>query len=323
MRRTVLCLLSVLLGLVGCDRPQGYVRKGGTWHYGDSTVQPEDAATFKPLNDSFARDSKRGYYRDQAIADSDGPSFEALGDHEAKDRLAVYYADTYRRGQEYWSIRHLRVELVREADPPSYRLLTHGYARDRQRVFFEGQAFSVRDVESFTPLNAQFARDQVRGYYQRVEIPGSDGASFALFGEHEHHYVRDRKQVYYAEIKTDEPNRGPHPVVRPLRDADPLSFQPMERGYARDAMQVWYAGALLTRDASSFELLPRSYARTARQVYYQGRVVAAADAESFAELDTPSDQADAKDRNRSYLQGVRADTIANTASADRARSRAR
>ena len=103
----------------------------------------------------------------------------------------------------------------------------------------------------------------------------------------------------------------------------PSSFQPMERGYARDAVQVWYAGALLTRDAGSFELLPRSYARTARQVYYQGRVVAGADAESFAELETPSDEADAKDRNRSYMQGVRADAIANTAAADKARPRAR
>jgi len=319
MRRIVLFLLSVLLGLVGCDRPQGYVRKGGTWHYGDSTVQPEDAATFKPLNDSFARDSKRGYYRDEAIADSDGPSFEALGDHEAKDRLAVYYADTYRKGQEYWSIRHLRVELVRDAEPSSYRLLAHGYARDRQRVFFVGQAFSVRDVESFTPLNAQFARDQVRGYYQRVEIPGSDGASFALIGEHEDHYVRDRKQVYYAEIKTDDPNRGAHPVVRPLRDADPTSFRALERGYAADAAQVWYRGAPLTRDVAGFALLPRSYARTSSQVFYDGRVVRGADAASFAELEPPTEQADARDKSTSYLQGRRVDPTATTASAVRSR----
>jgi hypothetical protein len=222
----------------------------------------------------------------------------------------VYYADTYRKGQEYWSIRHLRVTLVRDADPSSYRLLTHGYARDRQRAFYEGQSFSVRDVESFTPLNAQFARDQVRGYYQRAEIPGSDGASFALIGEHEDHYVRDRKQVYYAEIKTDDPNRGAYPVARPLRDADPSSFRALERGYAADAGQVWYRGAPLTRDVASFTLLARSYARTSTQVFYDGRPIRGADAASFAELDTPNEQADARDKANNYLQGRRVDATA-------------
>ncbi len=301
----MLFLLGLLLGLAGCDRPSGYVRKSGQWRYGDVAVVPEDTASFKPLNESFARDARRGYYRDQAIADSDGPSFEALGEHEARDRRAVYYADTYRKGQEYWSIRHLRVSIVRDADPASYRLLAHGYARDRQRAFFEGTAFTVRDVDSFTPLNTLFAKDKLRGYYRRVEIAGSDGATFSLVDDREDHYARDARQVYHTHVDPDDPQFGARPVVRVLRGADPASFQALERGYARDAAQVWYEGTPLTRDVAGFELLPRSYARTSKQVFYQGKPVAGADAASFSELEDPSEEADARDRNRRYLQGAR------------------
>lgn len=225
--------LGGLVGLTGCG-DSGYRRVGSEWHYGEHPVAPHDAASFRVLNDTFARDARRGYYRGGAVPGSDGTSFEALSEHEARDARAVYWADTYRNAQEYWSVRHLRIDELPQADPASYRVLGHGYARDRRRLWFEGQSFEARDLASFEPLNALFARDAQRGYYERTEIAGSDGPSFGMLDAHDLHYARDRRQVYYAWIDIDsEPNRArPRAIV--VRGADPASFRSLAGENAPD-----------------------------------------------------------------------------------------
>ena len=218
-----------LLSLSGCGDGAGYRRVDGQWRYEDLPVPTSDPASFKPLNATFARDAQGGFYRGTPLPHSDGPTFEALSEHEARDRRAVYWADTYRKGQEYWSVRHLRIVELAGADPASYRVLGHGYARDHRQAWFEGEPFKVRDVASFEPLNTMFAHDKLRGYYERIEIAGSDGASFAMVDERDLHYARDRHRVYHARIDIDsEPNR-PRPTVTVVPGADPTTFRVPEK----------------------------------------------------------------------------------------------
>ncbi|HKW85303.1 MAG TPA: DKNYY domain-containing protein, partial [Burkholderiaceae bacterium] len=104
-----------------------------------------------------------------------------------------------------------------------------GYSRDHRQAWFEGAAFKVRDVASFEPLNTMFARDRLRGYYERIEIAGSDGPSFAMVDEHDLHYARDKQRVYRAWIDIDsEPNR-PRPKVVVVPGADPAAFRVPEK----------------------------------------------------------------------------------------------
>jgi len=258
--RTILSLLlrlslGLLFGLAGCEGDSGYRKSAGQWAHDGDAFTPEDAATFRAIDSLFARDAQRGYYRGSAVVGSDGASFEALSEHEARDRHAVYYCDTYRKGQEYWSIRHLRVERIRDADPASYRTLGQGYARDARRVYADGVAFSVRDVATFEPLAADYARDAQRGYYARAEIPGSDGPSLAIVDERDPSYARDRSHVYHGHSESDLPNRGPRPVVRTLQQADPATLHVLGRGYAADARHVWYRGVPMAgADAASFQV---------------------------------------------------------------------
>jgi len=214
-----------LLSLGGCGEGSGYRRVDGQWRYEDQPVPAADPASFKPLNATFARDAQRGYYRGSPVPGSEGSTFEALSAHEARDRRAVYWADTYRKGQEYWSIRHLRIEELAGADPASYRVLGHGYSRDHRQAWFEGEPFKVRDLASFEPLNTMFARDKLRGYYERIEIAGSDGPSFAMVDEHDLHYARDRHRVYHARIDIDTEPNHPRPTVTVVAGADPATFR--------------------------------------------------------------------------------------------------
>ncbi len=269
-------LLGALAWLVGCDTGAGYAKKDGAWIYdGKRQFVPLDPASFRRLDKLFARDAQRGYYRGEVIEGSEGKSFEVFSEHEARDARAVFYADTYRKGQEYWTVQHVKTHAIAGADPASYRVLEHGYARDAGHAFYEGLAFKVRDPASFEPLNPFFARDAQRGYFERIEIPGSHGASFALLDIREAEFARDRAQVYHGHIDTREANKQV-PVLRVLRGADAATIRVVGRGYAADAKGLWF----------------------------RSQPVAGADLASFKiNADFASDT-DASDAARSYRQGV-------------------
>lgn len=197
----------------------------GAWQFDGKELQDIDRGSFKPLNDLFARDKHRGYFRGLPVAGSEGASFEALSEEDAKDARHVWRAGTERRGQEYYLIRHVVVTEIAGADPASYRLLGQGYARDRERVYYEGRPFKVRDVESFEPLTRSFARDKVNGYYELQAIAGSHGPSFQMVDERDSHHARDQKRVYHGHIEINDPSgRSPYPVVKVLPGADPATF---------------------------------------------------------------------------------------------------
>ncbi len=248
-------LLTGLGGVSGCDVRTGYTEKDGLWNYGGTRqFIPVDPPSFKPIDDIFARDAQRGYYRGSVIDDSDGKTFEVLSEHEARDAQSVFYADTYRKGQEYYTQRHNRVFAIAGADPASYRRLAHDYSRDAKQVFYEGLAFKVRDVASFEPLDVRWARDAQRGYYERIEVPGSHGPSFALLDVRAPEFARDRAQVYHGRMDLSEPNR-PRPVQTVLRGADVASIRMVGRGYVADAKQVWFgAQPVAGADAASFKV---------------------------------------------------------------------
>ena len=248
-------LLTGFGGLSGCDDRSGYAHKDGHWTYaGADPFIPMDPGTFKPIDDRFAKDAQRGYYRGSVIEDSEGKSFEVLSEHEARDARTVFYADTYRKGQEYYTRRHNRVFAIAGADSSSYRVLAHGYSRDASRAYYEGRAFKVRDVSSFEALDARYARDAHRGYFERIEIPGSHGPSFALLDVRAPEFARDRTLVYHGSIDATQAN-SPRPVVRVLRGADGATIRVIGRGYVADAKGVWYRSEPLAgADAASFKV---------------------------------------------------------------------
>lgn len=268
---------TLLMLLAGCGDDPGYTRKAGRWHHDATPVAAADAASFQPLDARFARDSARGYYLGQAIEGSHGASFRVLSEHEARDDRAVYWADTYRKAQEYWSVRHVLVRVIDGADPARYQVLGHGYASDTRQVWFQGRPFAVRDPASFTPIDSRFARDAQRGYFDRIEVPGSHGPSFEVLADDGGGHARDRHRVYSAHIELKDPLKPPHPVVRVLVGAQPATLRVLGHGYAMDGTRVWW----------------------------RGQVVAGADAASFQVLDRPDDQADARDARSGFLEGRR------------------
>ena len=267
-----------LAGLTACDSSD-YRRSGGQWSHGDARFTPEHAASFKPLDRRFARDSVRGYCRGVVIDDSDGPSFVVVSDTEARDRASVYVCDTHRDAREYWSVRHLRIVRIEGADAATYASIGKGYSRDAHRVYFGGRPFDVRDPATFEPLDGDFARDAQRGYSARVEIPGSHGPTFRTIDERDTAYARDRANGYYAYRDREQSGAAgePHRGVRTLPGADAAALRVLGRDYATDGQHVWH----------------------------EGRTVVGADPATFTVDATHQAEADAKDRSGPWNAGAR------------------
>jgi hypothetical protein len=247
----------------------------------------------------FHRKDGAWHYRELPIEGADAKSFQAINDNYAKDKARVYFGDTYRKGQEYYMIKHSRLRVLDSADPATFRYLNHDYARDKASVFYEGVAFAVKDIETFELIDREYARDRVTAYYHQRPIPGSDGSTFAVI---ESSYSRDAKQIFYSTL---EP-RGTDPIRRstPVKGARLDSFKVLGGGgYAADASQVYYRAALLTKDVASFMLLDGGYAKTANHVYFEGKAVPGADPASFTMVEKFTGAEDAKDRNATYRRG--------------------
>ncbi|MFN0185443.1 MAG: DKNYY domain-containing protein [Aquabacterium sp.] len=280
------------LFLSGCDRKTGqaWTQVDGRWHYEDRMFEAADPAGFTPIDGRFARDGRHGYYRGQRIEASNGASFEVLGDHEARDKRAVYYADTYRKGQEYYMVRHVRVFEIEGADPLRYRPLAHRYASDGQRVFKQGQPIRVRDAASFAALTPRLSRDAKRGYFEDIEIADSDGASFQIVDVHDDAWVRDRQRAWHVRYGQPAAGEPPQREVRLLAGADAAALRPLGREYASDGRRVWWRGqAVAGAEAASFTVL--------------GEPAAASPA--HVDADAAAEAPDARDARASFRRGRR------------------
>ena len=153
---------------------------------------------------------------------SDGASFEALDEHYARDKVRVFHCDTYRKGQEYYSVKYNRVDVLKAADAASFRIIKDGYARDAGHLYYIGTRVAVRDLESFVVLEHDYAKDRLIGYYQRAPVLGSDGASFTVLNSS---YAKDKSFVYYSFIERGDPNAPAVPRSVRVDGANAATFE--------------------------------------------------------------------------------------------------
>lgn len=235
---------------------------------------------FAPKDSPFQQKGGQWYYRDALISGSDASSFVVLSEHYAKDGRRVYFGDTYRKGQEYYAIKHSRVEVIDGADAASFALINDEFARDARRIYADGRPLRVMDPTTFAPIPGRpFERDAKAGYYHGWHIPGSSGATFEALDDH---YARDAQHVFFCDVFVPPNTATPQLRSVLLSDADVATFTVLEGGYARDAGRLYYEDRIIDRQPATFSRLPDDYVRTATQVFYRGAVLEGANPSTFA-----------------------------------------
>lgn len=270
------------MGFTACasERPSVWKRVDGTWTYEGGPFQAADPESLKPIDGRFASDAVQAYYRGTPIPGSDPATFQLLGEHHARDQRAVYWCDTYRKGQDYFLVRYVRVEQIADADPATFRELKYEYGADAKRAYKAGLVLrAVREPASFEVLTPRLSRDRQRAYFEDIEIPDSDGATFAIIDVHDDAWVRDREHAWH--VRSGQAASG-QPVTREVRlltGAQLATLRSLGKEYATDGEHVWWRGTIL-RDV---------------------------DLPSFLSIDS-ADTIDARDSRGSFVRGKRIGT---------------
>lgn len=257
---------------------------------------------FSTSKDSpFQQKGEQWYYREALIVGSEPSSFVVLSSHYAKDARRVYFGDTYRKGQEYFAIKHARVDVIDGADAATFALIDDAFARDARRIYADGRPLAVADPATFAPIPGRpFAKDSKAGYFHGWHVPGSSGATFEALDDH---YARDARHVFFCDVFVPPNTATPQLRSAMLADADVASFTLLEGGYARDAARLYFEDRVIDRQPATFAMLADDYARTATQVFYRGAVLQGANVSTFAVTTDTSGYTIGSDGTRRWRYG--------------------
>ena len=136
------------------------------------------------------------------------------------------------------------------ADVRTFRILGHGYAKDRMNVYLDGMVLRYVDPSTF------------RLHVSTPEPRGLGSVSRGRGVPEPNHYFAPKYVVSRYDVMFDG---------RKVQGASANTFKDLHDGYAMDAFTVYYFGEKLNGAvSSSFRNLGAGYALDAFGVYYRG-----------------------------------------------------
>lgn len=220
--------------------------------YGDAKIaHPE---TFEALDDGIGKYGPEGYGRDAEFVYFFTYSTEtrhAIRLRTCKNPAAfAILSDGYTKDDE--SVFYCQV-TVKKAISHSFAVLSYGYARDDKHIFWRGQLLKTK-AHNFVILGDGYASDGKQVFYNG-EILDADSAAFTLLG---YSYASDGKQIF---------GEG-----RQL-DTTPQTFTLLSDGYACDDKHIFWGKRLLSADIASFKVLEDGYAEDNNHRFAHGTMI--------------------------------------------------
>ena len=220
-----------------------------------SQVDGADAASFDPLDRTFAKDRSTVYVDGRPLPDANPDSFVLLDRPDfAKDDGHVYQRDT-----------------VLSDDPANFELLDGNLAKDGRAVYWSDGRVLSDDPTHFSIVSDSdyylFTKDDRTVHVNGNPVVGADPATFRVL---EGGYSRDDAGIFYG------PNR--------IADADVPSFDALEGPFARDARHGYWMGTPIPdADGGTFHVLNADFecAADATHAFYRDDVIVDADPRSF------------------------------------------
>ena len=179
-------------------------------------------------------------------------SFEVLDDGDQfiyKETQPDGYRAGYGRDNTYVyffceSTSTPHASKVRAAkDPQSFRSVGRAYGVDEQNVYLEGRRIKLAEASSWQLLERGYSRDDKHVFYYSRVVDGADVASFIVDNSIEDVYCigRDKANIYIN--------------GEAINQADPDTWQLLDRGYSKDAHRVFYHVHIVEgADPTSFEV---------------------------------------------------------------------
>ena len=215
--------------------------------------------SFEILDGRYTRDARHVFYDGRILAGADPASFEHVPDLQkgGEDRTTVFWKDKNRV--------YANGVALHKSQPATFRALNHSYGCDDTHVYYDWHILEDANPRQFVVLDSVMGKDNTNLYVRDQRLShNADAATFRLFdnGEDTDTYGKDGSHVFSIWYG------APNPVVE-IAGADPATFVPLERYYAKDNRNVYYRDSdtksaikLEGADPSTFEVIPYM-ARTA------------------------------------------------------------
>ncbi|MTI20604.1 hypothetical protein E1176_06190, partial [Fulvivirga sp. RKSG066] len=211
----------------------GYFIGESNVYLNGETIEDADPASFKIIDDSqYAVDHGRVYYYGRVVEGADPDSLGPVI-NDAEDTLG-YQSPVYWKDNKH-AIFEGRV--MEGSDAGSFEYISGLYAKDANHIYYENEVLTQNDPDKVNFLNKGVLSDgealyiyskksQVRVDLETVEVVEND------YGM----YIKDSQNVYLLFYRDEEP-------LAKVKEADPITFELMERYYAKDNNRVYYYGS--------------------------------------------------------------------------------
>ena len=264
-----------------------------------------DSATFKRINESFAKDINHVYYCNEILEDADPKTFRALSEEYSADSRYVWYRENKIEGANPQTfvapekndslnftigLAHDDHDYYRQnnplhiADMGSFRQIDGSWAVDRQNVYFIGleahvgkDIVPIGDYSTFRVLNHLYAADAKYVYYKNKVVEGADPKTFVVL-DGGNDYGQDKNRVYYQDRGTT------------IRNLDALKHRNMGNGlyetFHTDGKTVYNPELMAMPVGTDFSTIHRveryrDWYADKNRVYYENRLLSEAKPQTF------------------------------------------
>jgi hypothetical protein len=176
------------------------------------------------------------------------------------------------------------------ADRASFHVLDKHYARDADRVYFEGHVIEHADPASFEVVGPFYGRDATHVFLKNTVIEGASAHTFRLL-DASLLWARDDREIYFGRAPVHVAQPSAFRIVRAhwgcdgenyytdigtgssyRVDADYATLQILNSHYAKDRREVFYGVEPIPgADPATFEVIDEITAHDARATYVLGR----------------------------------------------------
>lgn len=229
-------------------------------YYGTDTVVGADPNTFEIINEEFAKDKIHVYSKGRVLEDSDSNTF--VIDPIPHDKSNVYLLLTCENNQ--WAQCYRKVN---GADSATFKIIGHGFGKDKSNVFYHTEIVPEADTTTFT-IHDGGKYGYTYGYDKNyIFVAGYDRAGVIKekcnnFDQIGGYYLKCDDKIYY--------------VDKLLTGADSNTFTPVgvTANYAKDSKIVYFDGEVVAgADAATFDIGDGINARDKDHVYRYGKVI--------------------------------------------------
>jgi DKNYY family len=180
-----------------------------------------DRASFRMLNDVFARDRNTVFAALGPLREADAESFEIVSTWRDDETGNMYHSYAKDKANVFFDSGAGKPRLMKGADPSSFKWLGKDYGADNRRVYLAGYLVEGADPATFRHHKGPYATDASHCFYRTKRLRKLEPDTFSVIeyeGMRRVEFARDAHRVVFRDFEL----AGADPATLVVRDVGNL-----------------------------------------------------------------------------------------------------